>query len=259
MMTHSKRLLYKLRELAARFVNVNVSSNHTIIHKAAVLMASEKVEGDYLEFGVFRGSSFKSHYNVMKSVIKNKINSSDGWSTGDALQLNNLWNNMRFFAFDSFQGFPNIEDVDKQGNDFIEGKYICSEDSFLRAVASANLPMEKVFTVPGWYRNTLNIATREHFHLTKAAIIHIDCDLYTSTKEVLKFVEALLIDGTILIFDDWYAFRGHPNRGGQKAFREWKLQIPEWHFTQFQKEGPYRNSFIANNVQQGHELAQKHL
>jgi O-methyltransferase len=247
-MTHLKRLVYKLRELAARFVNVNVSSNHTIIYKAAVLIASEKIEGDCLEFGVFRGSSFISHYNVMKSLIKNK-NPSEGWSKEDALQLNNLWNNMRFFAFDSFQGLPNIEGVDKQGNDFSEGKYTCSEEDFLRAVSSANLPMEKVFTVPGWYRNTLNVATREKFNLTKAAIIHIDCDLYESTKEVLKFVETLLIDGTIVIFDDWYAFRGHPDRGEQKAFREWKLQMPDWHFTQFQKEGPYRNSFIANNVQ----------
>lgn len=38
----------------------------------------------------------------------------------------------------------------------------------------------------------------------------------------LEFVTDLLVDGTILIFDDWFLFRGRSDRGEQRAFAEWK-------------------------------------
>jgi hypothetical protein len=33
----------------------------------------------------------------------------------------------------------------------------------------------------------------------------VDCDLYESARRVLEFVEPLLADGSILLFDDWNA------------------------------------------------------
>lgn len=82
--------------------------------------------------------------------------------------------------------------------------------------------------------------------MTKAAIVNIDCDLYESARVVLRFIESLLTEGTVLIFDDWYTFRGNPNLGEQRAFREWTATLTDWIFTEYQKEGPWRNSFIAN-------------
>ena len=59
----------------------------------------------------------------------------------------------------------------------------------------------------------------------KASIVHIDCDLYDSTKEVLNFIENIIILGTILIFDDWDSFKDEDveNMGERKAFKEWSL------------------------------------
>jgi O-methyltransferase len=50
----------------------------------------------------------------------------------------------------------------------------------------------------------------------------------------------------VLIFDDWYSYRGNPGLGEQRACAEWRAQHPEWILTEYQKEGPWRTSFIVN-------------
>ena len=62
----------------------------------------------------------------------------------------------------------------------------------------------------------------------------------------LRFVGPLLTDGTVIVFDDWYCYRGNPGLGEQKAFNEWKTTMPEWVFSEYQKEGPWKTSFIAS-------------
>ncbi|WP_044252706.1 hypothetical protein [Isosphaera pallida] len=80
-------------------------------------------------------------------------------------------------------------------------------------------------------------------------MIDVDCDLYSSAKVVLEFITPLMVDGTILIFDDWYCFRGHPQRGERAAFAEWSAGLPHWVFKEYQKEGSWRMSFIANRLE----------
>ena len=106
--------------------------------------------------------------------------------------------------------------------------------------------MSSLVTVPGWFEETCNEQTKLEHNMKKAAVVHIDCDLYSSTKTVLTFIESLLVDGTVIIFDDWYNFKGNPNLGEQRAFAEWSEDMTDWAFVQYQKEGPWRNSFIAS-------------
>ena len=62
----------------------------------------------------------------------------------------------------------------------------------------------------------------------------------------LNFITPALHDGSIIIFDDWYQFHRNPNLGGQRAFYEWQGYHPDWLVTEFQKEGPFRVSFVLN-------------
>ena len=239
-----KRILHPVRELAAKFVNINYSN--TIIYKGANLIAAEKVDGDYLEFGVFAGSSFIRSHQIIKDVFRQHQRLHEGRTEEDAMAIRRNWESMRFFAFDSFQGLPKLEGIDKQTSDFARGKYTYAERNFRNNLIKADVALDKVIIVPGWFNETCTEETINKYAMKKASIIHVDCDLYTSAKTVLEFIEPLLTDGTVIIFDDWYTFRGNPNLGEQRAFNEWKATMTDWIFSEYQKEGPARNSFIAS-------------
>ena len=267
-MQFMKRLLYPIRKAAARFVDVHgvdtlglvakVDAQITIlaklpseaiIYKAACILAAEKVEGDYLEFGVFSGRSFIQAYHVLKTEYELQCIVGPGKTEKDAREIRQAWEVMRFFAFDSFQGLPDLDGIDTQGADFTAGKYAYSEQDFCANLTAAGVPLERVTTVPGWFEDTCIPETIKRLGLQKAAVVHIDGDLYSSAKTALTFVTPLLQDGTVIIFDDWYSFRGNPKRGEQRAFADWQDSLPQWTFTQFQKEGSSRNSFIANLIE----------
>ena len=94
-------------------------------------------------------------------------------------------------------------------------------------ITKAGVPLHKVVRVKGWYDETLTNRTKKTHQLNRAAVIHVDCDLYSSAKVVLAFIEYLVQVGTILIFDDWYAFSNEEDMrdfGEQKAFNEWPLK-----------------------------------
>lgn len=106
----------------------------------------------------------------------------------------------------------------------------------------------RVEIIQGWFEETLNNKTIGKYNLNHAAIVHIDSDLYESAKTVLDFIGPLLVDGSIIIFDNWFTYNGNPNFGEQKAFREWSDFQTDWNISEYQKEGPWRNSFILNKL-----------
>ena len=76
-------------------------------------------QGEYDQFGVFKGHTF---YHAQKSA--------------DELGLKK----MRFFGFDSFQGLPKPENIDKTEEEhFYEGQYACSYDSVVAALSGDEL------------------------------------------------------------------------------------------------------------------------
>ena len=61
----------------------------------------------------------------------------------------------------------------------------------------------------------------------------------------MNFITDYIQEGTILIFDDWFSFRGNPNRGEQRAFREWLEKNPSFQAVEYYKAGNI-NSFIMH-------------
>jgi O-methyltransferase len=162
---------------------------------------TKTVKGDYLEFGVFQGNSF---------ILAAKLAERHGLKA------------MRFFAFDSFEGLPEDE-----GMRFRKGDYYCPEGRFTRMVRKAGVLDQQVVVLKGWYKQSLTYDTKRKYQLNLAAVIHVDCDLYSSTVDVLAFIKDIVQVGTIVIFDDWYAYRDEEKPGDfgeQKAFNEWSLR-----------------------------------
>lgn len=60
--------------------------------------------------------------------------------------------------------------------------------------------------------------------LTKASVIYIDCDLYESARCALKFINDLVVDGTIVVLDDYFRHKCSPNYGIRRAWEEFLFE-----------------------------------
>jgi hypothetical protein len=233
----------------------------TPIRLAAQFVYAEAVEGDYLEFGVFRGASFIEAINELV-VARNRWDGNNLLTNRAAYDETNLKKadedfqslifkeKINFYAFDSFVGLPNLEHADLGHSRFRSGRYNFAENKFIANVLKncKKISRGQLITVPGFYNESLSDDLKKSLNLKAASIVMIDCDLYSSTVSVLDFITDLVQDGTILIFDDWYAYKGSPNRGERVATHEWLKKNPSFILSPFSAKGPFQRAFILNIV-----------
>lgn len=169
------------------------------------------IVGDVLEFGVLGGWSARILCELMRK----------------ALNLN------RLHLFDSFDGLPEYEsEIDRNSyeiggrniwankmrfpDDFRAG-YGGRHDLHIRDRLSEIIRVERISVHKGFYSETL----KQNLPI-KASIVHVDCDLYQSTVEVLWGLHRMKAfqDGCVILFDDWNCNRASPNYGERRAFRE---------------------------------------
>lgn len=113
----------------------------------------------------------------------------------------------KIYGFDSFEGLPEKYTADI-GIGFFKQKKI------------PNVP-ENVELIVGYFSDTLpNFLTREDVANRDIEFIHIDCDLYSSTKQVFQFLESKIQRGTVMAFDEYFNFPGWKNEEFL-AFQEW--------------------------------------
>ena len=116
---------------------------------------------------------------------------------------------------------------------------------------SYKMPLNRLKVHKGWFKETCDLSFHKNKPLNKAAIIWLDCDLYSSASDCFKLISHIIQDGTIIIIDDWFSHKGSPLHGVQKAFYEWKSNIEvskQFVITEFNKEGWKRNSFIISKI-----------
>jgi len=163
--------------------------------------------GDYYEFGLFKGYSF---WWAQKTATAHAASA------------------MRFFGFDSFQGLPEVVDgPDATAGDFYQGQYSCSYDAVRASLDQKGIDWNRTVLVKGFFDKSLTPELREEHRMRPIAIALIDCDLYSSTADVLRFIEPLLMDRSILIFDDWNCYNRDDEKGQRKAFAELLQRRPE--------------------------------
>lgn len=103
--------------------------------------------------------------------------------------LQHLPKNGKFFLFDSFRGLP---EPWVRGTKTRPKGHRC-------AVEVPQFDDPRVEIVPGWFCDTLPLDDLLGF-------VHIDCDLYSSTKEVLDNIR--VASGTIILFDELFGYDG---------------------------------------------------
>ena len=238
-----RAVLRPLRRLARKVLfseGETYTGEHGCIHTGASFVTWNQVEGDYLEFGVYRGESVVAAYRALDTNRREHTT-----SEFDSAEYKRWRDNPpRFFAFDSFEGLPT--GAAERQVDYFAGAYGCSEAEFKANVARAGVDLARVVTVPGFYDRSLTPDIKRKHGLTKAALVMIDCDLYESTVPVLEFLTDLVGQGTVLIFHDWFRFKGRPDCGEQRACREWLARNPQLELIEYWREGPQAVSFLVN-------------
>lgn len=79
--------------------------------------------------------------------------------------------------------------------------------------------------VEGWYSESL--LQEKAQSLKQIAYARIDCDLYSSAMDVLKYLSDRLSHGSFLVFDDW---THNADLGVTRAFAEWAKTVPHLDF-----------------------------
>lgn len=137
-------------------------------------------DGLHLEFGVYKGAS---------------INRLAGLRPG-----------VRFHGFDSFRGLPEAWNAGALKGAFsVRGRLPPVRDN--------------VELVPGFYDATLPPFAAANAG-RRIAFMHVDCDLYSSTKCVLGNLRELIAAGTVIVFDEFFNFPNWRNSGECKAFMD---------------------------------------
>jgi hypothetical protein len=146
--------------------------------------------GDIYLFGIWSGVSTRdiSHYLKVTNKLYNKI-----------------------YGFDSFIGFPketgqNYEVIFNKG-DYSSVKLYNTSPQQTIDIIYKGVGNDKLKLIQGYYSQSLRKSLVKSENMQPASFVDIDCDLYTSTKQVLRFMfgNKLIVPGTIIYFDDWGA------------------------------------------------------
>lgn len=201
-----------------------------------------QIPGDYFEFGVFQGKSFSQMYKLLERAWQGYRGNESflGHQTDEA-----FFARKRFFAFDSFEGLPVSHANDTPGHFHYEGTYSASQAQFMEHIKREGIDMSRVVVVPGWFDRSLTPETKSQNDLSAAALVFIDCDLYESTVPVLNFITDLIQDGTVIVVDDYFRYRGHPEKGIQRAMNEWLSRNPDIGIQELARCSANRVAFVC--------------
>ncbi len=200
------QILQNIASMLIAYVNPAVTHNlekYHAIKKAIYLSAIEDIEGDYIEFGVYEGSSLCHAIRCFDNLKDHMPRRSD--------------TKINFYGFDSFDGFGSLDKEDEHPA-YNDEQFKTSYESVLRRLGQTT-DGKNYNLIEGFFEETLN-CNPEKYGIKKARVIFIDTDTYTSSFAALQFSKSIIIPGTIIILDDFFSYRGSSTKGVAGAFNK---------------------------------------
>ena len=111
--------------------------------------------------------------------------------------------NLKIFGFDSFEGLP-----ENWRDGFPKGTFSLNE------IPSVE---DNVVLIKGWFEKSIPDFIIQN--QDDIVFLHIDCDLYSSTKTIFNNLNNQIKKGTVIVFDEYFNYPGWEN-GEFKAFQE---------------------------------------
>jgi len=121
------------------------------------------------------------------------------WKGNSTRRLARIFPDEIIQAFDSFEGLPS------DWTTSAEGTFRLSEEEIQSLDLPSNSSCHK-----GWFKDTLS-KWKQETNSKSISLIRIDCDIYSSTKDIFDLVGKMLIPGTIVIFDELIGYFGWEN------------------------------------------------
>jgi hypothetical protein len=179
----------------------------------AVRLASEESARYVLEH-MRAVPNFDTDYDLHKWVATTQLDSklvSDGWvlefgvATGRTLNQFAHWLPDKFvYGFDGFRGLP--EDwTSRMRKGFFARSHLPKVRSNCELVV-------------GWFDQTLPGFKTNKIKNGPIALLHVDCDLYSSTVTILDNLKDNIVPGTVIVFDEYMNYPGWQ----RDEFRAWQ-------------------------------------
>lgn len=178
----------------------------------AVRLASEESARYVLEH-MRTVPNFKTDYDLHKWVVTTQLDKDllnngyvleFGVATGRTLNQFAYWlHNKLIYGFDGFDGLP--EDWTSRMR-----KGFFARDTLPRVRSNCHL-------IVGWFDQTLP-KFKETIKHSPIALLHVDCDLYSSTVTVLNNLRENIVPGTVIVFDEYINYPGWQ----MDEFRAWQ-------------------------------------
>jgi hypothetical protein len=129
-----------------------------------------------------------------------------GVFSGNTINYISRFTNDKVYGFDSFEGLP-----EKWRDGFEKGTF--NTNGIMPQVT------ENVELIKGWFNETLPDFMKTHNK--KVSFLHLDADLYSSTKYVLDYLRDYIAPGCVILFDELVNYPGFDGETGElKAFYE---------------------------------------
>ena len=176
------------------------SQNYDLID---LLLNSIVLEGDMIEFGVWRGHMTKRMAAVAKNAGVKK----------------------RLYACDSFEGFGDEVITSQDTSLFRPANKLKKKFTAANDVPDKLDEFFKCFDLNGaCVKGFFNQSLSKIDDTTKYCFAHVDCDAYTSHLDCLNYVYQRMSMGGCIVFDD---YDKKPWPGATKAVDEFFLDKPE--------------------------------
>ena len=196
------------------------------LKKAFYYAALEALPGDYVEFGVYEGTSFIAAFENDRRLRPRSVPA------------------RAFWGFDSFEGgFKYFDERDRHPF-FREGEFASSYELVRRRVGRHLGNRAPWKLVAGYFEQSLAGQTAVDMGIPAIAVALVDCDLGTPARLALDFMRPALQNGTVLILDDYFAYRGSTNTGVAGAFADFQAAHPNLVFRRFFDYGHGGQGFI---------------
>jgi len=142
-----------------------------------------------------------------------------GVASGNSINYISKFTDDKVYGFDSFEGLP-----EKWRDGYEKGAF--GQNGILPEVNS------NVELIKGWFNETLSEFIQKTHCDKKVSFIHMDADLYSSTKYILDVLKEFMDNDCIIVFDELLNYPGFDGENGElRAFYEFVTEnevVYEW-------------------------------